>query len=392
MANLRVSIVVHAKNAQGKWTYTSARVAPEAKLTIKQRLKPGRFSITWREGKKQRFEKAGTSLGEAQDKAKIKLVWLQARRQGLDWHFGNAADPDRLTLRDAIDTFLEELELTHRPTSHELFKFDLNEFATWGKHLVFLDQLARIDLLKYKEWAQKTGRSERTSGNKMGRVNQFHRSVLKIDPGKGLTTVRDTKFVAKQVEVYSTADLEAFFSECSPEQNLLYTTLLQTGLRMKEAMYLYWSDVDLVKKVLHVRAKPEFDFKTKTWEERNITLPTRLAGLLAEAKKTGEHRLVFPTRSGKPNDKWLQAVKRIARRAGLNCGVCDTCVERNECEHWFLHKFRASFATTLLRKGVDLATVQMQMGHKDLESTMRYLAAIEAGSKVMQEKINAAWN
>jgi hypothetical protein len=34
----------------------------------------------------------------------------------------------------------------------------------------------------------------------------------------------------------------------------------------------------------------------------------------------------------------------------------------------------------------------MQMGHKDLEATMRYLAAIEAGSKVMQEKINAAWN
>jgi hypothetical protein len=45
-----------------------------------------------------------------------------------------------------------------------------------GKHLVFLDQLARIDLLKYKEWAQKTGRSERTAGNKMGRVNQFHRT------------------------------------------------------------------------------------------------------------------------------------------------------------------------------------------------------------------------
>ena len=73
-----------------------------------------------------------------------------------------------------------------------------------------------------------------------------------------------------------------------------------------------------------------------------------------------------------------QALKRIARRAGLNCGECSTCLqgagtERQECERWFLHKFRATFATMHLQAGVDLRTVQSWLGHKDLASTMRYL-------------------
>ena len=40
---------------------------------------------------------------------------------------------------------------------------------------------------------------------------------------------------------------------------------------------------------------------------------------------------------------------------------------------------------------MDVVTVQKQMGHKDLESTMRYLAAIHAASPVMQDKVNAIW-
>jgi site-specific recombinase XerD len=42
-------------------------------------------------------------------------------------------------------------------------------------------------------------------------------------------------------------------------------------------------------------------------------------------------------------------------------------------EDFWLHKLRATFATRGLRSGVDLRTVQMWMGHTDLESTMRYL-------------------
>jgi integrase len=50
------------------------------------------------------------------------------------------------------------------------------------------------------------------------------------------------------------------------------------------------------------------------------------------------------------------------------------------------HKFRATFDTWHLWKGVDLRTVQDWMGHTDIESTMRYLKPNR--NKAVREKVN----
>jgi|HubBroStandDraft_4_1064222.scaffolds.fasta_scaffold50535_2 hypothetical protein len=44
-----------------------------------------------------------------------------------------------------------------------------------------------------------------------------------------------------------------------------------------------------------------------------------------------------------------------------------------DADGFWLHKFRATFATKCLWAGVDLRTVQQWLGHSDMESTMRYL-------------------
>jgi site-specific recombinase XerD len=38
------------------------------------------------------------------------------------------------------------------------------------------------------------------------------------------------------------------------------------------------------------------------------------------------------------------------------------------------HKFRVTFATHMLQRGVDIRTVQELMGHTNIQTTMRYLA------------------
>src|SRR5207249_7713868 len=76
--------------------------------------------------------------------------------------------------------------------------------------------------------------------------------------------------------------------------------------------------------------------------------------------------------------KFENKLKRIARRAGLNCGHCvskhgNKCCEGPHCSKWFLHKFRHTFATMSLESGVSIRTLQGWLGHSDLESTMVYL-------------------
>jgi len=54
--------------------------------------------------------------------------------------------------------------------------------------------------------------------------------------------------------------------------------------------------------------------------------------------------------------------------------------------NFWLHKFRATFATRCLLAVVDLRTVQLWLGHSDIESTMRYLKP--SRSQQTRDKVN----
>lgn len=58
----------------------------------------------------------------------------------------------------------------------------------------------------------------------------------------------------------------------------------------------------------------------------------------------------------------LLKCKAVAERAGLDSTKFD------------LKTFRSTYCTRMLRFGFDVRTVQHWMGHKSLETTMRYLA------------------
>ena len=98
-------------------------------------------------------------------------------------------------------------------------------------------------------------------------------------------------------------------------------------------------------------------------------------------------RLVTGTKSDKPNAKLLRTLKRVVNRAKLNCKTCDGCVTHKECSRWFLHKFRATYVTMLLRSGMDLRTVMRLSGHSDLESVMRYLSP--ADDAAVRERVGS---
>jgi integrase len=162
----------------------------------------------------------------------------------------------------------------------------------------------------------------------------------------------------------------------------------QERIREQELVHLEWADIDWDGKVLRVRNKPQYDFKVKDSEQRDIPIPSDVLSALKKRRKThGECSLILATSGYLPNHKLLRTLKRLAHRAGLNCGKCSGCIERNECQEWELHRFRRTYATNLLRNDVDIRTVQALMGHADLDSTLRYLTP--AASSEIQDKINS---
>jgi len=137
-------------------------------------------------------------------------------------------------------------------------------------------------------------------------------------------------------------------------------TLYGTGLRREELCRLKVTDVDSQRMVIHVR-------QGKGNKDRDVTLSARLLEVLPaywkwRKPKTYLFPSLYRTNQEQPIDSktvWY-AVRQAARRAGIKKKVSP-------------HTLRHSWATHLLERGTDLKTIQVLLGHFDLEATTIYL-------------------
>jgi integrase/recombinase XerD len=95
------------------------------------------------------------------------------------------------------------------------------------------------------------------------------------------------------------------------------------------------------------------------------------------------------------NGHALRIIKRLALRAGVNCGHCVnkkglSCSEHPVCRHFVLHKMRKTFASTLHHKGLPAQTLQRYLRHSDLDTTLKYIA-VQPDDQV-RETINATFS
>src|ERR1700739_112467 len=283
------------------------------------------------------------------------------------------------TIAESIDAYLKDVEPPQRePKTYEEYRNVLCRFRDTCKK-EFVRDVDRKDCLEFMRHLYSIGNEARTVYNRIGIVQQW----LRLNGITGLLHGRDKpSFVTNMREMYQPEDLEALFKACDAEERIRYVFFLLTGERDKEVRYTAWSDIDFNRKCVRVTAKKQLGFKPKDKEEREIPVPAALLEALREykARQTGfnRHDLIFPPSEGKPDKKLENKLKRIACRAGLNCGRCTSkygnkCGEGPYCGKWFLHKFRHTFATTCLEEGVSIRTLQEWLGHSDLASTMVYL-------------------
>jgi integrase/recombinase XerD len=148
----------------------------------------------------------------------------------------------------------------------------------------------------------------------------------------------------------------------TPYHRVLLMTLYATGARRAELTQLKASDIDSKRMVIRIRGG-------KGRKDRDVMLSPKL---LEELRAHG-HRLrhrpiiwLFPGNRWHSGDQPIDtktvwnACKEAAKRAGIRKDVHP-------------HTLRHSFATHLLEAGADLRTIQILLGHRDLEETTIYL-------------------
>jgi len=136
---------------------------------------------------------------------------------------------------------------------------------------------------------------------------------------------------------------------------VILALLYSSGLRVSELVYLNIDNVDLHERTIRIRGKGEKDRIVLFDEETKILIENYLQ------KKDDNSEYLFVNRSGNHlTPRYIQMmIKDHAKAAGIKKKVTP-------------HILRHSFATHLLKNGVDIRAIQQLLGHSNLSTTQIY--------------------
>ena len=373
MANKHVAVIVRGKIA-GKRVNWSLERAKKEKLV-------GTYWIKWYSGSATRWG------GPHKDEWGAKAAKARKERE---LRGGIAPIAGGVTIKDAIEAFLQERTASQDANSVHRWQWELNRFLTvTGKS--YLREIDREDVFAYWNSYKAQGAKPRTIYNRI-------QSLLTFLKNRGIVGLIKTSemptFDEKDVDYYTEnnpSELTDFFAACNSERRLAFMFFLFSGCREREVMFACWNDIDFVNRTYTVRPKPELGFRTKNGKVRLVPLPQ----VLIDALKTyiliaPTRRLIFVNSEGGPEGHFLFKLKQIVFRAKLNCGHCAnkqgrSCATAPVCANWSLHKFRRTWATMHLLNGMPMPLLQNYIGHSDMETLNRYLARISAKSDLARQ-------
>jgi site-specific recombinase XerD len=224
-----------------------------------------------------------------------------------------------------------------------------------------------------KEWQPATVNRFRTTLSMIYREGVSNKKVI----GNPARLIRHRKGATERVRYLNEraadeeAKIRAAIMERYAEHLSEFEFALNTGMRKSEQYRSEWLHVNLERRQLFVPI-------SKNGLSRHIPLNRTAVTVLSRLRKPGQTARIFVSMCQRGNHKSgtpLESSKHWFARAVKQAGVQDFT--------W--HDLRHTFASRLVMAGVDLRTVQVLMGHKNIQMTCRYahlapshtLAAVE---------------
>jgi len=135
----------------------------------------------------------------------------------------------------------------------------------------------------------------------------------------------------------------------------IFTILYSSGLRISELLNLKYSDIDFETRTMRIRGKGDKD--------RIVLFDNNAKNVILEYNKLRDQSnplLIYNKNGDKLSSRYVEIlIKKYAKVAGIKKKVTP-------------HILRHSFATHLLKHGVDIRIIQQLLGHASLSTTQIY--------------------
>lgn len=247
------------------------------------------------------------------------------------------------------------------------YRADLTHLQRWlqaeGRDL---DETALEAYFAAHEWAASTQNRKQTAIERFCCWGRQH-GLLEVEPTLHLER---PSIPSPHPRGLRRDDIERIFAvipAAQPRDTLLFRLVFETGLRINEALNIHLDDLDLTKGDEHLTVLG------KGGQRRTVLLDDpKLVNTLRKYLRSldYEHGPLFQAqKNGRGGPLRYQTVQERWQHYAAQAGVACT-----------LHQLRHSHATELVNGGVSLGTIRKRLGHRHIQTTLRYAEVSDASA------------
>ena len=327
--------------------------------------------------------------------------------ESLDIEMGVNVD-DKITVSELTKLWLKiRIEGGLHERSIETIKGILDRYIlpTLGKQMVreVLPYHIRFLMSKMSRYSQSTQR----------KVIQYTRSIFElavenriIGRNPCVRTIKAGGTKPKEIEPLTDEQCDILLSATKGTRVWLFIVLLlYTGMRKGEALGLMWKDIDFKKDTIKISRSIVYlnenkdgiinnECKTKA-SHRTVPMITTLSDALKAEKKKSKSQYVFSMQNGSYlSEHSFRSMWRLIDDRSVKTKRAASINDRPIDFEVHPHLLRHTFATRLIRNGMEPKQVMYLLGHSTMNVTMEIYIHYqeELRRKEAQEKIAKAWN
>jgi site-specific recombinase XerD len=260
-----------------------------------------------------------------------------------------------------IAAFLDDLRQANRAAATiRTYATDLHHFTAW--YAGSLDGMTEPVLRAYFRTLghlKPTSRARKQAALASFLTWAVRQAYLSRNPVQTMERVRCDPPAPVGLTRTQVETILAVIPKAQERDRLLFRLLFETGLRIGEALHLTVDDLDLTRDDEHLRVRG------KGGQRRTVLLddPRLVAQLRTYLAHTGyQHGWLF--RAQKNGDGQPLRYQSVQERWGRYCGQAGIACT--------LHQLRHTHATELVNEGVSLNTIRKRLGHRNIQTTLRY--------------------
>lgn len=228
------------------------------------------------------------------------------------------------------------------------------------------------DVRMFLGFEQERGISNRSAENLRANLSAFFQwltadDIINKNP---IANLKSIKYVDEIKKPFSDVEIDKIRSSAkSFKERALIEFLLATGVRVSELSSMKVNDVNLLDYSVHVK-------NGKGGKERMTYITpvaaSHLEKYLSSRKNNGE-ALFYNQKGGVLCPGGIRHILReLSKRSGVK-GIHP-------------HRFRRSFATSAVRKGLEIQEVQRLLGHSNINTTMQYVCTDDEAIKASYKR------